>query len=57
MATELSANNPDLIESIRRNRGDGNQTQPDGDNDSTSENNSNGSTSIFPEMIHLPPID
>ena len=45
MATELSANNPDLIESIRRNMG--NRTQPDGNNDSTSNGNSNESTSIF----------
>ncbi|CAF2421389.1 unnamed protein product [Rotaria sp. Silwood2] len=42
MASELSANNPDLIESIRRSMG--NRTQPDGNNDSGSDNNSNGST-------------
>jgi hypothetical protein len=45
MATELSANNPDLIDSIRRNMG--NQPQPDGNNDSTSDDTPNGSTSLF----------
>ncbi len=44
MATELSANNPDLIDSIRRNMG--NRTQPDGNNDSTEDGNSNDPTSI-----------
>ncbi|CAF4785765.1 unnamed protein product [Rotaria sp. Silwood1] len=42
MASELSANNPDLIESIRRSMG--NRTQPDGNNDSGSGDNSNGSS-------------
>ena len=44
MASELSANNPDLIESIRRNMG--NRPQPDGNNDSTQDGNSSGSTSM-----------
>ncbi|CAF0734779.1 unnamed protein product [Rotaria sordida] len=42
MASELSANNPDLIESIRRSMG--NRTQPDGNNDSGVDNNSDGSS-------------
>ena len=45
MATELSANNPDLIDSIRRNMG--NRNQPDGTNDSTEDGNSNDPTSIY----------
>jgi len=45
MATELSANNPDLIESIRRNMG--NRPQPNEDNNSTPDGNSDGSRSIF----------
>jgi len=45
MATELSANNPDLIESIRRNMG--NRTQPDGNNDPNSDGKSNETTNIF----------
>jgi hypothetical protein len=45
MATELSANNPDLIESIRRNMG--NRTQPDGNNESNSDGKSNEPTNIF----------
>jgi hypothetical protein len=39
MASELSANNPELIESIRRNMGNSNRTEPDGNNDSTSDGN------------------
>jgi hypothetical protein len=52
MATELSANNPELIESIRRNMDNSNRTQPDGNNDSTSNGNANEPTSIFNQTIH-----
>jgi len=45
MASELSANNPDLIESLRRNMG--NRTEPNGNTESTPDDNSQGSTSIF----------
>jgi len=44
MATELSANNPELIESLRRNIG--NRTQPGGNEDSSSEGNSNKSIQL-----------
>jgi hypothetical protein len=49
MATELSANNPDLIESIRRNMG--NRTQPDGNNDSIADGNADESTGILNKII------
>jgi hypothetical protein len=49
MASELSANNPDLIESIRRNAG--NRTQPDGSNDSTSDGNPDESTSKLKSIL------
>ncbi|CAF1017226.1 unnamed protein product [Rotaria magnacalcarata] len=42
MASELSANNPDLIESIRRNMG--NREQPDGNTDGGPDGTSNGSS-------------
>ncbi|CAF4893641.1 unnamed protein product, partial [Rotaria socialis] len=42
MASELSANNPDLIESIRRNMG--NREQPDGNIDGGPDGTSNGSS-------------
>ena len=44
MATELSANNPDLVESIRRSMG--NQPQSNETTNSTSDNSSNGSSSL-----------
>jgi hypothetical protein len=47
MASELSANNPELIESIRRNMNNSNQPQPDGNNDSGADGNANEPTSIF----------
>ncbi|UJR27779.1 hypothetical protein I4U23_009051 [Adineta vaga] len=42
MASEISATNPELIESLRRNTGNRNQT--DGNNDSTSQDHSNESS-------------
>lgn len=50
MASELSANNPDLIESLRRNMN--NRTQTDENTESTSDNNSQESTSIFNQIIN-----
>ena len=54
MASEISANNPELIESIRRNMGNSNRTQADGNDDSTSDSNTNEPTSI---LKSLKPID
>lgn len=48
MASELSANNPDLIDSIRRSMG--NQQQSD-DNNSGEGNTSSGSSSISSRMF------
>jgi hypothetical protein len=49
MATELSANNPDLIESIRRNMG--NRPQPGGDDNPTSDGNSSEPTDSLNKII------
>ena len=45
MASELSANNPDLIESIRRNVG---RPQPGGDNNNPTPDNGNDNGSAGP---------
>lgn len=49
MATELSANNPELIDSLRRNMD--NRTQPNENNESAPDSNSQGSTGIFNRTI------
>lgn len=58
MANELSANNPDLIESIQRNMRHGDPSQFDDNDDdddhhhdSTSDNNPTGSPGMFSKQI------